>query len=93
MAAYVYIMFNKKLGTLYIGVTTDIVKRIYEHKNKILKGFTSKYNLDKLGYYEVFDDIENAILREKQLKAGSRENKIKLIEKINPDWEDLSVSL
>ena len=93
MAAYVYIMFNKKLGTLYIGVTTDIVKRIYEHKNKILKGFTSKYNLDKLGYYEVFDDIENAILREKQLKAGSRENKIKLIEKINPAWEDLSVSL
>ena len=93
MAAYVYIMFNKKLGTLYIGVTTDIVKRIYEHKNKILKGFTSKYNLDKLGYYEVFDDIENAILREKQLKAGSRENKIKLIEKINPDWKDLSVSL
>lgn len=93
MSAYVYIMFNKKCGTLYIGVTTDIIRRVYEHKNKILKGFTSKYNLDKLAYYEVFEDIENAIFREKQLKAGNRENKIKLIEKLNPYWKDLSESL
>lgn len=89
MNAYVYILFNKRNGTLYVGVTSDLVKRVYEHKNKLVAGFTKKYNVDKLGYYEICDDIISAIEREKQLKAGSRANKINLIEKNNPEWEDL----
>ena len=74
---------------MYVGVTSNLVKRIYEHKNKFVKGFTEKYQIDKLGYYEVFDSILSAIEREKQLKAGSRKEKLKLIESFNPDWEDL----
>ena len=74
---------------MYVGVTSNLVKRIYEHKNKFVKGFTEKYQIDKLGYYEVFDSILSAIEREKQLKAGSRKDKLKLIESFNPDWEDL----
>ena len=87
--SYVYILFNKRNGTLYVGVTSNLVKRIYEHKNKYVDGFTKKYNVDKLGYYEVFEDITEAIKREKQLKAGSRHKKIELIETLNPNWEDL----
>ena len=87
--SYIYIMFNKKNGTLYTGVTSNLAKRIWEHKNEVVKSFTSKYNIDKLGYYEVFSRIEDAIIREKQIKAGSREKKIKLIESINPGWDDL----
>jgi putative endonuclease len=86
---YVYILFNKKNGTLYIGVTNNLSRRIYEHKNKLVKGFTEKYWVDKLGYYEVSDSIESAIAREKQLKAGSRQKKIDLIKNMNPDWRDL----
>ena len=86
---YVYILFNKKNGTLYIGVTSNLVKRVYEHKNKFVEGFTKNYNVDKLGYYEVYENIETAIIREKQIKGGSRKNKLKLIESINPNWEDL----
>lgn len=86
---YVYILFNKKNGTLYVGVASDLVKRVYEHKNKFVDGFTKKYSVDKLGYYEVFDNILQAIEREKQLKAGKRKTKIELIEKINPTWTDL----
>ena len=86
---YVYILFNKRNGTLYTGVTSDIVKRIYEHKNKLVDGFTKTYSVDKLGYYEISDNIESAIIREKQIKAGNRKNKLKLIESINPDWDDL----
>lgn len=86
---YVYILFNKRNGTLYTGVTSDLIKRIYEHKNKLAEGFTKKYSVDKLGYYEVADNIESAIAREKQIKAGKRINKLKLIESINPNWEDL----
>lgn len=86
---YVYILFNKRNGTLYTGVTSDLIKRIYEHKNKLADGFTKKYSVDKLGYYEVADNIESAIAREKQLKAGKRINKLKLIESTNPNWEDL----
>ena len=86
---YIYILFNKRNGTLYTGVTSDLPKRIYEHKNKLSEGFTKKYNVDKLGYYEVFDNIITAIEREKQIKAGSRKNKLKLIESINPEWKDL----
>ncbi len=87
--SYIYILFNKRNGTLYTGVSANLVKRVYEHKQKIVEGFTKKYSIDKFGYYEIFDNIENAITREKQIKAGSRKNKIKLIETINPEWKDL----
>ena len=87
--SFVYILFNKSDGVLYTGVTSDLVKRVFEHKSKVIKGFTQKYNVDKLGYYEIFEDIEQAILREKQIKAGSRKKKIELIESINPEWRDL----
>ena len=86
---YIYILFSKRNGTLYTGVTSNLAHRVYEHKNKLLEGFTKKYNVDKLGYFEVFDDITKAIEREKQIKAGSRKNKIKLIESMNPEWKDL----
>ena len=84
-----YILFNKRNGTLYIGVTSNLVKRVYEHKNKLVDGFTKKYNIDKLGYYEIFDDIEEAIIREKKLKGASRKKKLELIEMNNPEWLDL----
>lgn len=86
---FVYILFNKRNGTLYVGVTSDLVKRIYEHKNKLVEGFTKKYNVDKLAYYEVYENIEDAIIKEKNLKGYSRKNKIKLIEINNPGWNDL----
>jgi putative endonuclease len=86
---YVYIMTNKNNTVLYTGVTSDLVKRVYEHKNKLADGFTRKYNAVKLVYYEVFDDISEAIRREKQIKGGSRDNKVRLIESMNPRWDDL----
>ena len=89
MSGYTYILFNRKNGTLYIGVTSNLVKRIYEHKNKLADGFTKKYGVDKLGYYEIFDNIEDAILREKKLKGTSRKKKLELIEINNPEWIDL----
>lgn len=82
-------MSNKWSTTLYIGVTSDLVKRIWEHKEKVVKGFTQRYNINKLVYYEQFEGIEEAIKREKQLKDGSRKKKIELIEQMNPTWEDL----
>lgn len=87
--SYIYILTNKKHGVLYIGVTADLSKRIWEHKNKITKGFTKKYNLDKLVYCEHYEDITMAIKREKILKSWKRDWKIKLIETINPNWDDL----
>ena len=86
---YVYILFSKKNGTLYIGVTNDLIKRVWQHKEKLVEGFTKKYGVDKLGYFEVFDDINIAITREKQLKGGNRKTKLELIELNNPDWQDL----
>ena len=86
---YVYIMSNEQNGTLYIGVTNDLIRRVYEHKNKIFKGFTAKYNLTKLVYYEVFDDETKAIEREKRLKHYNRNWKKDLIEEQNPHWKDL----
>ena len=86
---FVYILFSKPNGTLYVGVTSDLQKRIYEHKNKLAGGFTKKYGIDKLGYYEVCDGMKGAIAREKQLKGGSRADKIKLIMQNNPQWRDL----
>ena len=74
----------------YVGVTSNLEGRVYEQKNKLVKGFTSKYNIDKLVYYEEYDYVEDAINREKQLKAGSRKKKIDLIEKDNLEWKDLS---
>ena len=88
---YVYIMFNHRNGTLYTGVTNDIRRRVYEHKNKIYKNsFTAKYNCDKLAYYETFQYVNDAIEREKKIKSGSRTQKIRIIESINPNWLDLS---
>lgn len=86
---YIYILTNKENGTLYTGVTNDLIRRTYEHKNKLVDGFTKKYKLDKLVYYEVIDSIEQAILREKQIKGGSRKKKLDLINKFNKNWNDL----
>ncbi len=87
---FVYIMTNKNNTTLYTGVTGKVLKqRIWEHKQKLVPGFTKKYNIDKLVYYEVFDDPYSAISREKQIKGGSRQKKINLIEGMNKDWRDL----
>ena len=85
----VYIITNFNNTTFYIGVTNDLKRRIYEHKNKIIEGFSKKYNLDKLVYYETTQDINSAIKREKQLKNWHREWKINLINKFNPEYRDL----
>ncbi len=77
------------MGTLYIGVTSNLIKRVYEHKHKIIKGFSSKYNINKLFYFEVHQDVNEAITREKQLKKWNRNWKLKLIIENNPEWEDL----
>ena len=87
---YVYIITNKKEGVLYIGVTNNLERRIFEHKNKLVKGFSSRYNLDKLIYFEKFQYIKEAIRREKNMKKWKREWKINLIVEENPNWEDLS---
>ncbi len=86
---YDYTMTNKNNRVLYTGVTIDLRRRVYEHKEKLVNGFTKKYNVWKLIYYEVFDDPENAILREKKIKAGSRQKKIDLINGMNIQWRDL----
>ena len=86
---YVYILASKIGGTLYIGVTNDLIRRIAEHKAKLAEGFTKKYGVGRLVYFECFEDIEHAIHREKRLKKWPREWKIKLIEEKNPDWIDL----
>jgi putative endonuclease len=86
---YVYIMTNRS-RTLYTGVTDDLIRRVYEHKNKLVRGFTQRYNITMLVYYEATGDIQAAIQREKQIKGWLREKKIALIEAANPGWEDLS---
>ena len=87
--SFVYILTNYEQTTLYIGVTSNLVQRIFTHKEKYNEGFSKKYNLNKLVYYEVFSDIGEAISREKQLKGGSRKKKVELINNYNPNWEDL----
>ena len=87
--SYIYIITNNSNSTLYIGVTSNLIKRIWEHKNHVVEGFSKRYHLSKLVYYEIFDDIENAILREKYLKGKKREFKINLIEQMNKEWKDL----
>lgn len=86
---YVYIMASQKNGTLYIGMTSDLLNRVYQHKTEEVKGFTKKYKVHLLVYYEQTSDVNSAIAREKQLKAWKRNWKIDLIEKKNPDWKDL----
>jgi putative endonuclease len=82
-------MTNKTNRVLYTGVTNDLKRRVYEHKEKLAEGFTKKYNVNKIVYYEVCEDIESAILREKQIKGGSRQKKIKLVNSMNKEWGDL----
>jgi putative endonuclease len=90
---FVYILASKKNGTLYVGVTSDLTKRIYEHKIGAVEGFTKKYKVHTLVYFEIGDDIRGAIEREKQLKNWKREWKIRLIEEKNPEWRDLYCEL
>ncbi len=85
----VYIVANKRNGTIYTGVTSNLVKRIHEHKNGVVGGFTKKYHCNLLVFYEIHENMYEAITREKQIKAGSRKNKLKIIEKMNPEWKDL----
>jgi len=90
---YVYLLASKRNGTLYLGVTSNLIKRVYEHKNNLVSGFTQKYKVHNLVYYETTDDINSAITREKQLKRWKRAWKIGLIEKSNPEWRDLYIEL
>jgi putative endonuclease len=85
----VYMITNRNNTTLYIGVTSNLVQRIYQHKNKLIKGFSAKYNVDKLVYFELFEDMENAITREKRLKLWKRDWKNRIINEMNPSWQDL----
>jgi len=87
---FVYFLTNKTNKVLYIGMTNNLKRRIYEHKNKLLEGFSEKYNLQKLVYYEITNNVNSAIKREKQLKNWHREWKINLINQFNPEWRDLS---
>ena len=87
---YLYILTNKKNGTLYVGVTNNLERRMFEHKHKLVEGFTKKYGLDRLIYFEVFQYVNDAIKREKNIKKWKRQWKINLIEEENPDWEDLA---
>ena len=86
---YVYVLASARNGTLYIGVTSDLARRVWEHKSKAVSGFTSKYGVDRLVYFETHDSAEAAISREKTLKRWNRSWKLELIEKANPEWEDL----
>lgn len=89
MNYYIYIITNRYNTVLYTGVTNDLVRRIYEHREKLTKGFSKQYSLNKLVYYEIFSDPQSAIEREKQIKAGNRRKKIELVESTNPSWRDL----
>jgi putative endonuclease len=86
---YLYILASRRHGTPYIGVTSDLIRRVYEHRIKAVPGFTKRYRVDRLVFFEIFDDATSAITREKQVKKGRRDWKIALIEAENPDWRDL----
>jgi len=86
---YIYIMASQRNGTSYIGITLNLIDRVYKHKKGIYKGFTNRYKVDKLVYYEMYGDVYDAIDREKQLKKWNRKWKLDLIEKVNPQWQDL----
>ena len=87
--AYIYFMSNRYNKVLYVGITSNLIKKAWEHKKKVVDGFTKRYNLNKLVYYEIYDDIETAINREKQIKSWPRKRKIELIHSLNPHWDDL----
>ena len=89
MQAYVYLLASRKNGTLYTGVTSDLIKRVWQHKNDVVDGFSKKYNIHLLVWYEVHDEIGSAIVREKQIKEWKRLWKLELIERSNPTWKDL----
>ena len=89
----IYIMANRRNGTIYTGVTSDLIRRVYEHKAKLVKGFTQKYNADRLVYYEACDNIVLAIEREKQIKGWSRQKKNDLVNTLHPNWDDLYPAL
>lgn len=89
MQAYVYLLASQKNGTLFTGVTSDLIKRVWQHKNDVVDGFSKKYNIHLLVWYEVHDEIGSAIVREKQIKEWKRLWKLELIEKSNPTWKDL----
>ena len=89
MNYYVYILTNRPRGSLYVGVTNDLVRRVYEHKNGFVEGFTKTYNLKQVVFYECYEDVNFAIRREKNLKTWLRDWKIQLVEKSNPEWQDL----
>jgi putative endonuclease len=86
---YVYLLTNWNNKVMYVGVTNDLHRRLYEHKNKLVKGFTEKYNIDKLVYFEETDDVKSALAREKEIKKWRREKKNNLVLSINPEWKDL----
>src|SRR6186997_1742617 len=90
---YVYILASRKYGTLYTGITSDLVKRVYQHKENVVEGFTKKYKVHQLVYYEIHEDVHEAILREKQIKKWNRNWKVNLIEQDNPRWLDLYAEL
>ncbi|MBC8468725.1 MAG: GIY-YIG nuclease family protein [Planctomycetes bacterium] len=90
---FVYILASKKNGTLYIGVTNNLLKRVYEHKNNLVESFTQKYDVHNLVYYEIFRNIQDAITREKNMKKWKRKWKMEMIEQFNPNWEDLYYTL
>ena len=92
-AYYVYILASRIGGTLYIGVTSDLVRRVYEHREKLVRGFTERYGLSRLVYFEQFEDVRAAILREKQMKRWRRAWKVRIIEEKNPNWDDLYPSI
>ena len=92
-AFYVYILCSKRNGTLYIGVTSDLIKRVYEHKHDLADGFTKRYQVHSLAWFEIHHDAENAIIREKQIKVWKRAWKLRLIEENNPEWIDLYESI
>ena len=89
----VYILASQRNGTLYIGVTSDLVQRIWQHRNEVVQGFTKKYGVHMLVWYELHEDMENAIIREKRLKKWNRTWKLRLIEEMNPNWDDLYDSI
>ena len=93
MAYYVYLLASKKHGTLYLGETNDLVRRVYEHRTKAVPGFTARYGVEKLVWFEVHDTAEAAITREKELKKWRRDWKIRLIEEQNPGWDDLYLGI
>ena len=89
----VYILASKRNGTLYIGVTSDLTKRVWEHKNGMVEGFTKRYNVHRLVWYEIHESMESAITREKRIKEWKRAWKLELIEGANPEWEDLYITI